>query len=244
MKLFVDTARLPDIEAALKRGFVRGVTTNPSLLAKEPKGNFNAHVGKILDLINKYQPSAHLSVEVFSKDPQEILKQARNFKETFKHPQLSIKIPVGWDELEVIRELSQNGFSVNCTCNMSVSQALMAAAAGASYVSLFWGRIGDGGMHPNWTEAKSALIKKGAMKEGDFDPPHVVRTVRSMLDDSYPDAQIIVGSIRHGTDVIEAGMAGAHIVTVPPKFFPNMISHFKTDEVVGQFLKDFEKWLE
>ncbi|MBI5045433.1 MAG: hypothetical protein HZC14_00245 [Candidatus Niyogibacteria bacterium] len=243
MKLFVDTARLADIEDALKRGFVRGVTTNPSLFAKEPKGNFNEHIGKIVELIKQYQPDAHLSVEVFSKDPQEILRQAETFQETFKHPQLSIKVPIGWDELEVIRKLSRKGFSVNCTCNMSVSQALMAAAAGASFVSLFWGRISDGGTKKNFAQQKNELIKKGAMKEEDFDPAYVVPAVRSLLDSSYPDTQIIVGSIRNGTDVIAAGLAGAHIVTVPPKFFPDMILHFKTDEVVGQFLKDFENWL-
>lgn len=243
MKLFVDTANLKDIEEALKRGFVRGITTNPSLFAKEPKGNFTGHVGKIVELIKQYQPDAHLSVEVFSGDPKEILRQAETFQETFQHSQLSIKIPIGWNELEVIRKLSQKGFSVNCTCNMSVSQALMAAAAGASYVSLFWGRISDGGKHPDWTKEKLALIKKGAMKMEDFDPAYVVRTVRSMLDASYPETEIIVGSIRDGIDVINAGLAGAHIVTVPPKFFHDMISHFKTDEVVNQFLKDFEGWM-
>ncbi|MEK9183500.1 MAG: transaldolase family protein, partial [Patescibacteria group bacterium] len=98
MKLFVDTANLKDIEEALKRGFVRGVTTNPSLLAKEPKAKFEEHIGKIVELIKKYQPEAHLSVEVFSRDPDEILKQATGFAKKFLCSNLSVKIQIGWNE--------------------------------------------------------------------------------------------------------------------------------------------------
>jgi transaldolase len=221
MLIFIDTANLNDIEEALKRGFIRGVTTNPSLLAKEPKGNFNVHIGKIADLIKKYQPEAHLSVEVFSRDPKEILKQAIEFKRRFKLNGLSVKIQIGWNELSVIRELSKKGISVNCTCNMSISQAVMAASAGAEFVSLFWGRIRDGG----------------------FDPAHAIAKTRDIFNSSYPETKIIAGSMRGVNDVIDAGLAGAHIVTVPPKFFPDMISHFKTDEVIGQFLTDFQKWM-
>ena len=146
MKIFVDTANLDDIEEALKRGFARGVTTNPSLFAKEPKADFEAHVQKIVLLIQKYQPDAHLSVEVFSTESEKIIEQAGHFKETFALKNLSIKVPIGWNELEVIKKLSSAGISVNCTCNMSVSQAVMAAAAGAKYVSLFWARIRDAGV--------------------------------------------------------------------------------------------------
>lgn len=245
MKLFIDTANLKDIEEALKRGFVRGITTNPSLLAKEPKTEFEKHIGKIVELIKKYQPEAHLSVEVFSRDPDEILKQAKSFVETFAHPQLSIKIQIGWNELEVIHRLSKEGISVNCTCNMSVSQAIMAAAAGARYVSLFWGRIKDGRIkQDNFNKGKKGqMIYDGMILDEDFNPANVVRKTRAVFNQSYPDSEIIVGSIRKGTDITEAGLAGAHIITVPPKFFPGMINHFKTDEVVSQFLKDFENWL-
>lgn len=245
MKLFVDTANLKDIEEALKRGFVRGITTNPSLLAKEPKTEFKKHIGKIVELIKKYQPEAHLSVEVFSRDPDEILKQAKSFVETFAHHQLSIKIQIGWDELEVIHRLSKEGISVNCTCNMSVPQAIMAAAAGAKYVSLFWGRIKDGGLkEDSFNKGKrEEMIGEGIVLIEDFFPSNVVKKTRAIFNQSYPDSEIIIGSIREGKDIVEAGLAGAHIVTVPSKFFPGMISHFKTDEVISQFLKDFENWL-
>lgn len=241
MKIFIDTANLTDIEAALQRGFVRGVTTNPSLLSKEPKAKFEEHVGKILDLIRKHQPGISLSVEVFSADPQTILSQARHFVKMFQYPELAIKVPIGWDELGVIRELAAEGIHVNCTCNMSISQAVMAAAAGARYVSLFWGRIRDGGIkHP---DEKKALLEEKRLSEEDFNPAHVVRETRNIFDAAYPNAEIIVGSLRGITDFTEAAQAGAHIVTVPPKYFVPMTKHFKTDEVVQQFLQDFAAWV-
>jgi transaldolase len=243
MELFVDSANLQDIENALKRGF-SGITTNPSLLAKEPKNNFQVHVGKIVDLIQRYNPMAHLSVEVFSRDPNEILNQAKIFKKNFGLANLSVKIHIGWDELEVIKKLSDKGISVNCTCNMIVSQAVMAAAAGARFVSLFWGRIRDGGESTQFIEKREKLLKDGVLIEDDFKPEIVVRKTREIFDKAYPDASIIAGSMRSVNDIISAGLAGAHIVTVPPKFFPAMVSHFKTDEVVNQFLTDFKKWLE
>jgi len=243
MKFFVDTANLEDIENALKRGFVRGVTTNPSLLAKEPKSNFDAHIKKIVALIKKHQKGAHLSIEVFSTDPDEILKQARKFKKIFNYPSLSIKIQTGWDELEVINRLAKEGFSVNATACMTVSQAIMAAQAGAKYVSLFWGRIKDGGVDKNFSETRKELLDRGALDKNDFNPPEVVSRTRLLLDKSNLDSEIIVGSIRTVTDIRDAVLAGAHIVTIPPKFFQDMASHYKTDEVVKQFLSDFKKWL-
>ncbi|OGZ95147.1 MAG: hypothetical protein A3I44_03605 [Candidatus Sungbacteria bacterium RIFCSPLOWO2_02_FULL_51_17] len=248
MKLFVDTANLNDIEQTLKRGFVSGITTNPSLLAKEPKGNFLLHAKKIIELIRVHQPGIHLSVEVFSRNADEILQQAREFRGALGYDKLSIKVQIGWDELEAISKLATDGFSVNCTCCMSINQAVMAAGAGAKYVSLFWGRIRDGGSpdaekQPVLFATKSEAVKEGALTGSDFDPAWVVSETRKLFDASYPGVQIIAGSIRKATDIRDAALAGAHIVTVPPKFFPQMIKHFKTDEVVTQFLKDFENWM-
>lgn len=220
MIFFVDSANLTEIEEALKRGF-SGVTTNPSIFAKEPKGDFMDHIGKIVDLIQKYRPGAHLSIEVFSQDAQEILRQSRRFAESFNLSGLAIKIQIGWNELEIIRSLKAEGILVNCTCCMSIAQAVLAAMAGAGYVSLFWGRIRDGGADPNY----------------------VTNQTRKIFDQSYPETKIIIGSIRETNDIIEAGISGAHIVTVPPKFFDKMISHRKTDEVVKQFLSDFKEWI-
>ena len=129
-------------------------------------------------------------------------------------------MPVGWDELEVIASLHRRGIRVNCTCCMSYNQALMAARAGASFVSLFWGRIRDVG----------------------YDAGSIVRQVHATFREWQTHAEIIVGSIRHIADINEALQAGADIITVPPKFFPQMCGHPKTDEAVKQFVTEFQKW--
>lgn len=239
MKIFIDTANVTDIEAGLKRGFASGITTNPALLAKEPKSSFETHIQKIIELINRYQPGIPLSVEVFSCDPAEIVRQAKEFVQKFNYRELCIKIQIGWDELAIIKELAAEGMAVNCTCCMTVTQALMAARAGAKYVSLFWGRIRDAGAAPEAEQLK----QKKALDAEDFNPAAVVRSVRELIDKNSLECEIIAGSIRSVTDVRDAALAGAHIVTVPPKFFPDMITHFKTDEVVNQFLKDFKQWI-
>ncbi|MBU2575468.1 hypothetical protein KKF64_00015 [Patescibacteria group bacterium] len=243
MKIFIDTANLEDIEEGLKRGFASGITTNPSLLAKEPKSSFEGHVQKIVELIRRYKPGIHLSVEVFSKDKEEILKQAQQFVSQFNYPQMSVKVQVGYNELETISKLSSMGVSVNCTACMSVTQAVMAAHAGAKYVSLFWGRIRDGGINEENAIERDYLKAKKVLDDNDFNPYIVVKSVRQILDQDRLNSEIIVGSIRSITDIRDAGLAGAHIVTVPPKFFKPMASHYKTDEVVDQFMTDFQQWL-
>lgn len=242
MELFIDTANLQEIEAALRRGFVRGITTNPALLAKEPKTEFKYHIAKIVELAKALQPGVHLSVEVFSRDPREILAQAEDFVRTFQYPDLSIKIQTGYDELGVIRELAKRGISVNCTCNMSVAQAVMAAAAGSKFVSLFWGRIRDFG-DARYEEVRRGMLERGEMEPRDTDPVSVFSRTRTVFDQYYPGVKIIAGSMRSTNDVLNAGAAGAHIVTVPPKFFPVMSGHVKTDEVVNEFLTKFAEWL-
>mgnify|MGYP001578362857 CR=1 FL=1 len=243
MKIFIDSANLSEIEEGLKRGFASGITTNPSLLAKEPKGSFESHVGKIIDLIRAHQPGIHLSVEVFSSDKEEILRQALRFVQQFNYPQLSVKVQVGWNELEVIKKLADAGISVNCTACMTVNQAIMAARAGAKYVSLFWGRIKDGGAQEEFRTEREYLKAKNVLNDDDFDPFTVVKSTRQILDQDRIPSEIIVGSIRNTYDIRDAGLAGAHIATVPPKFFKGMMSHYKTDEVVNQFLTDFKAWM-
>lgn len=221
MKLFVDSANLADIESALQRGFVAGVTTNPSILSKEERRDFAAHVRDIISLLERYDARVPLSVELFTANPAEMLAQAEGFLESFgDYEGLAIKVPIGWDELKVIAALKRRGVRVNCTCCMSYNQALIAAQAGADYVSLFWGRIRDTGQ----------------------DAAEVVRQVRRTLDMSGSATEIIVGSIRQMIDVNEAFQAGAHIVTTPPAFLPKLCAHPKTDEAVAQFIADFQAW--
>lgn len=243
MKIFIDTANLVDIEEGLKRGFSHGITTNPSLLAKEPKSSFETHIGKIIDLINKYQPGLHLSVEVFSKNKDEILDQAQRFVKQFNYSQISIKIHIGWNELETIKKLSDMGISVNCTACMDVTQAVMAARAGAKYVSLFWGRIRDGGTDVNMVNERQDMLERKVLDPLDFDPAFVVKSTRKFFDEAKINSEIIVGSIRNVLDIKNAALSGAHIITVPPKFFPDMAQHFKTTQAVDQFMSDFSKWL-
>lgn len=243
MKIFIDSANLTDIEEGLKRGFASGITTNPSLLAKEPKGSFTSHIGRIIDLIKKYKPGIHLSVEVFSRDHEEMLRQAQDFVKEFNYPAMSVKVQIGWNELATIAALSKMGISVNCTACMTVSQGMMAAQAGAKYVSLFWGRIRDGGTDENNAAARERLLMERALDQKDFDPAFVVRSVREGIERAGLGAEIIAGSMRGVVDIRDAAAAGAHIVTVPPKFFPAMSSHYKTDEVVEQFLSDFKGWM-
>ena len=222
MKIFIDSANLGEIEEALQRGFPAGITTNPSILSKEEKGDFREHIKKIIGLIEKYGYDIPLSVEVFSTKPEEMVAQAEDFVHHFGgYRNLNVKVPIGWDELAVIRELRRRSIKVNCTCCMSYNQAIMAARAGANYVSLFYGRIRDIG----------------------YDAASVVRQVRATLREWSHPSEIIVGSIRHIMDINEALQAGADIVTVPPKFFRQMTQHPKTDEAVNQFVTDFQKWL-
>lgn len=243
MKIFIDSANLTEIEEALKRGFVSGITTNPMLLAQEPKSSFDSHIGKIIDLINNYEPGLPLSIEVFSKNPVEMFRQAESFVEQFQYPSLSIKVQIGWDELAVIKQLSERGISVNCTACMDVTQAVIAARAGARYVSLFWGRIKDGGTDTDMSNVRGELLERRVLDENDFNPATVVHSVRQLLDRDNPNAEIIVGSIRSVVDIRDASLAGAHIVTVPPKFFRDMATHFKTDQAIDQFLTAFQQWL-
>jgi transaldolase len=222
MKLFVDSANLRDIGDALERGFVAGVTTNPSILSKEERRDYREHIADIVDLLTKHARPLPLSVEVFTTDPDEMIVQAESFVDQFgDYKPLTIKIPVGWNELRVIATLAERGIAVNATCGMSLNQAMMAVNAGARYISLFWGRIRDTG----------------------YDAGIVVQQVRSVMDRGDAEAEIIVGSIRHIMDVNEAALAGAHIVTVPPAFFPKLCQHPKTDEAVTQFVEDFRSWM-
>lgn len=165
MELFVDSARLEEIEDALKRGFATGITTNPALLSRLPKCDFEGHIKKIIALIDKYKKRGmHLSVEVFSKNPDEILSQAKRFVQEFEYP-ISVKVQIGWNELEVIHSLAQEKISVNCTACMTITQAVMAANAGAEYVSLFFNRIRDA--DPKNLKAKLATYKTMAKKAGE-----------------------------------------------------------------------------
>ena len=245
MKLFIDTANLLDIEEALRGGFIRGITTNPSLLAKEPKGNYVEHLKKIVALAVQYGGEASLSMEVFSNDKKEMVVQAEEFVKALQYKNLAVKIPVsfkGEQNLDVVKELTARGIKVNCTACMTPMQLMMAASSGAKYVSLFYNRLKDGTTEEKYAKERQELLAIKAVEESDYDPNKVLRETVPLLA-YYSQAEIIVGSIRTVLDVKESALAGGHIITASLKILKEALMHFKTDDSVERFLNDFESWL-
>ena len=222
MKLFLDTANLADIEMALQKGFITGITTNPSLMAKEPKGNYIDHMKKIVKLIDKYSNPISLSVEIFAQDKEEIIIQAEELIGEIQYENLSIKVPIGWEELEAIYQLSIEGISVNCTCIFSEAQCILATNAGARYISIFGNRVKE--LRGSFTQ--------------------IIGATRKWLDmNNITKTEIIMGSIRSGIDIVDAQLAGAHIVTAGLPHYVKMSEHPGTTASVDQFMTDFEEWL-
>lgn len=222
MKVFIDSANLQGIDACLARGFISGITTNPSILSKEPKTDFVEHIKRITELCREHQQIIPLSVEVFTRHPKDMVNQALELVEQISYENINIKVPIGWDELEVIYQLAKQDLPVNCTCLFTEAQCMLAANAGASYVSLFMGR----------------------MRDVSVNPLPVITNARELLDHSGAKTEIIIGSIRHERDIIDAQLAGAHIVTAPAKYFNKMTIHPQTTKSVEGFLQDFEEWLQ
>ena len=219
MQIFVDSANLEEIKHWLRQGVVDGVTTNPSIMFKDGVYDLEEGARRLLALLGE-RP---LSIEVTTNDPKEMIQQARTFAGWGSNA--VIKIPVitedGKSCLEVVNTLVHEGISVNCTAILSFNQAILAAKAGATYVSIFAGRVADEGS----------------------DPGVVIRNVRSWLNEwAYP-SRIIVGSIRTAMDVQNAALAGAHIVTIPPQFLAKMVDHKYSRDTVRQFNEDAEKAL-
>ena len=217
MQVFVDSADQKQIEHWLQQGVVDGVTTNPSIMFKDGVTDLEEGARRLAGLLGE-RP---LSVEVTSNDHETMLEQARTFATWARN--IVIKIPVvnefGESCLGVIHRLSQEGIGVNATAILSFNQAILATKAGATYVSIFAGRVADEGSAPAVT----------------------IRNVRQWLDVWGLSARIIVGSIRTVMDVQAAALAGAHIVTIPPQFLPKMVDHRYTRETVRQFVQDAEK---
>lgn len=217
MQIFIDSANFKEIEQWLRQGVIDGVTTNPSIMLKDGVFDIEEGARRLCKLLR----DRPVSVEVTTNDPKEMIDQARVFADWARN--VVVKIPVitedGRSCLEVVNSLVREEIAVNCTAILSFNQAILAAKAGATYVSIFTGRIADEG----------------------GDPSVVVRNARQWLDAwAYP-SRIIVGSIRSTMDVQNAALAGAHIVTIPPQFLTKMIDHKYTRETVKQFNQDAEK---
>ena len=224
MKLFADTANLKQIESLLEKGVVQGVTTNPSLLSKEPKTDFFEHIQKICNLCTDYSdpmPGIPVSVEVFATEPDSMISQACEIFDKIDYDNLNIKIPIGFNELKVIHELNQKQIDVNCTCCFTDTQLQLAALSGARYVSLFYNRLIDIGGNPLET----------------------LRRTRAFIDDSNLNCEIIAGSIRNPYDLSDCWANGCHIVTAGYSVIEKATKHVKTDESIQGFMSDFAQWI-
>jgi transaldolase len=220
MRVFVDSADEKQIGHWLEEGVVDGVTTNPSIMFKDGATDLEDCARRLASMLGE-KP---LSVEVTSNDRTVMVEQARTFATWARN--IVVKIPVvnehGESCLGVMHRLSQEGIGVNATAILSFNQAMLAAKAGATYVSIFAGRVAD---------------------EGN-DPAVTIRNTRRWLDDWQISSHIIVGSIRTVMDIQNAALAGAHIITIPPQFLPKMVDHRYTRETVRQFVQDAEKTLD
>ena len=221
MKLFADTANLEEIESLLKKGVGQGITTNPSLLAKEPKADFYDHIQQICNLCLEHGLEIPVSVEVFATEPDKMILQAQEIIQRIGYDNINIKIPIGFEELRVISELKDLGIDVNCTCCFTSTQLQLAALSGARYVSLFYNRLIDVG----------------------GDPALCLQQVREFIDNSELDCEIIAGSIRNPYDLSNCWHNGCHIVTAGYSIIEKSTKHVKTDESVQGFMKDFEQWI-
>jgi len=217
LEIFIDTSNREEIQKWLEQGVVDGVTTNPSIMLKDGVRDLKAGTVPICALVG----ARPVSVEVTTNDHGEMLRQARTLATWASN--VVVKIPIvnqdGMSSLGVIHTLAEEGIAVNATAILSFNQAILAAKAGATYVSLFGGRIADEGS----------------------DPAIVIRNVRDWLDAWGFTTKIIVGSIRACMDVQAAALAGAHIITIPPQFLPKMVDHKYTRETVRQFNEDAAK---
>lgn len=210
MKLFIDTANLDEIREVNSWGVLNGVTTNPSLIAKEGR-DFKTVVAEIAELVD-----GPISAEVVSEDYEGMLKEARELSKI--HENIIIKVPMTKDGLKAVNILAKEEIKTNVTLIFSANQALLAARAGASYVSPFIGRLDDIG------------------NEG----IDIVKDVAEIFYIYGMETEIISASIRHPIHVLESAKAGADIATIPYKIFNQMLDHPLTDSGIEQFLKDWE----
>ena len=210
MKLFLDTANVEHIKEANEMGVICGVTTNPSLIAKEGR-DFNEVIKEITEIVD-----GPISGEVVSEDAEGMIKEGREIAAI--HKNMIVKIPMTVEGLKAVKVLAREGIKTNVTLIFSANQALLAANAGATYVSPFLGRVDDISM----------------------DGMELVRTIAEIFEVHGINTEIIAASVRHPIHVIEAARAGAHIATVPHALVMQMVKHPLTDAGIEKFQKDYK----
>ena len=211
MKIFIDTANIEHIKEANALGIIDGVTTNPTLVAREGK-DFIALISEITRIVN-----GPISAEVINLQYEEMTEEARKLSKI--HKNIVIKIPLIPDGLKAVRILSGEGIKTNVTLCFSANQALLAAKAGATYISPFIGRLDD-------------ISHIGI---------DLVRDIKTIYNNYDFKTEIIVASVRHPLHVLEAAKIGADIVTVPYEVLMQLIKHPLTDIGIERFLNDWKK---
>ena len=211
MKIFIDTANLDQIKEINSWGIVDGVTTNPSLIAKEGV-DVKTRIKEIAEIVD-----GPISAEAMSMTADEMVKEGRELAKI--HPNVVIKLPMCIETLKATSKLREEGIRVNVTLIFSAQQALLAAKAGAAYVSPFVGRLADIGEYG--TDLISNIVQ--IYSNYDF------------------DTEIIAASIRHPVHVLDVSLAGCDIATIPYDVLKKMVSHPKTDEGIQKFIADYEK---
>jgi transaldolase len=211
MKLFIDTGNLKEIEALVPLGIIDGITTNPSLLAKEP-GDFREVLGRICRLAR-----GPVSAEVVATDAEGMVREGRELAAIDEH--IVVKVPFGKEGLKACRTLSEGGARVNVTLVFSATQALLAAKVGAAYVSPFVGRLDDVG-----TDGMS-----------------LIEEIVEIFDNFEFPTEVLVASVRHPIHVVQAARLGADVCTCPPAVIEALFRHPLTDIGLERFLKDWEK---
>jgi transaldolase len=211
MKFFLDTANVNEIREAAKLGFLDGVTTNPSLIARE-KRKFDDAIREICDIC-----PGPVSAECVSETFADLVPEAVRLSKLAKN--VVVKVPLTKDGLKTVRELRPQGLRFNVTLCFSANQALLAAKAGASYISPFIGRLDDAG----------------------HDGMQVIKDICLIYKNYSFETEVLTASIRHPLHVLEAAKAGSHVATMPFSVFDKLISHPLTDIGIVKFLEDYRK---
>ncbi|MCV9386951.1 fructose-6-phosphate aldolase [Reichenbachiella ulvae] len=215
MKFFIDTANLDHIKEAYDLGVLDGVTTNPSLMAKEGitgEENIRAHYKKICDIVDD-----KVSAEVISTEYDAMLKEGLELAAI--DPKIVVKIPMIKDGIKTIKALSDKGIRTNCTLIFSPGQAILAAKAGASYISPFIGRLDDIG----------------------FDGMNLIEQIVGIYDNFGFETEILAASVRNPLHLIKCAEVGADVVTCPLSAITGLLNHPLTDKGLAQFLADYAK---
>jgi transaldolase len=211
MKFFIDTADIDEIRDAASLGILDGVTTNPSLIAKEGR-DFHTVLKEIVSIVN-----GPISAEVTATEVEGMMEEAHVLAAI--HPNIVVKLPLTADGLRACKRLSDEGIKTNVTLCFSASQALFAAKAGATYISPFIGRLDD--------------ISQDGME--------LIQEIRAIYDNYGFETEILAASIRHPLHVVQSALAGADVATIPHKVIGKLIKHPLTDIGLENFLADWKK---